>query len=257
MSEVKLYSWNVNGIRAAAKKGLAEWISTAKADTICLQETKAQDDQIPPNITEQDQLQFYHHAAVKKGYSGVLTLCKITPESVEFELGVEEFDSEGRVVITKFENFTLCNVYFPNGKKNKERLDYKMRFYEQFFKFILKLRKNNEKVIFCGDINTAHKELDLAHPKPNSKYSGFLPIERAWIDEVIKNGFIDSFREFDKSPQKYSWWSQRTNARAKNVGWRIDYFFIDKSLRENLIKAEIHSDVMGSDHCPISITLKF
>ena len=257
MPEIKLYSWNVNGIRAAAKKGLKEWIDGLKAEVICFQETKAQDDQIPPQIANQDRFRLYHHAAVKKGYSGVLTLSKTKPKLVEFKLGVEEFDTEGRVIATKFEEFTLFNIYFPNGKKNKERLDYKMRFYHHFFDFVSKLRKDGEKIIFCGDINTAHKEIDLAHPKPNSKYSGFLPIECAWIDKIIESGFYDTFRIFDKNAERYTWWSQRTNARAKNVGWRIDYFFIDKSLRKNLVNAEIHSDIMGSDHCPISITLRF
>ncbi len=256
MAKVKIYSWNVNGIRAAAKKGLVEWFKTEQPDILGLQEIKAVREQIPKGLMPKS-YEIIIHSAEKRGYSGVMTYSKLPVKSSRTKFGVDEFDREGRMIETKFDDFTLLNVYFPNGKKNAERLEYKMRFYDFFLDYILELRKAGEKVIFCGDINTAHKEIDLTHPKPNSKVSGFLPIERAWIDKVIENGFIDTFRHFDNSPEKYSWWSMRTNARERNVGWRIDYFFIDKLLLPNLKAAEIHSEVMGSDHCPISITLEF
>ena len=256
MTKITIYSWNVNGIRAATKKGLKEWIEKVKPDVLGLQEIKASEEQIPKSLIP-DSYNIVVNSAEKKGYSGVLTCSRIPVKSSKTIFGIEEFDSEGRIIETKYDEFTLLNVYFPNGKKNDERLDYKMRFYDFFLNYIKKLREAGERVVFCGDVNTAHKEIDLANPKPNSKYSGFLPKEREWIDKVIAEDFIDTFREFDKSPERYSWWSVRSNARARNVGWRIDYFFVDRSLLPNLKKAEIHMDVMGSDHCPISITLEF
>ena len=256
MPKISLYSWNVNGIRAAIRKDFVGWFTKTKPDVLCLQETKAQDDQIAAEIMEAEGYHVTHHAADKKGYSGVLTMSKEKPSKV-MDLGVDEFDCEGRTIVSKFKNYTLLNVYFPNGKKNKERLDYKMRFYEHFLEYILKLRENGENVIFCGDVNTAHKEIDLTHPKPNSKYSGFLPIERQWMDKVAQNDFFDTFREFHKEPERYTWWSLRSGARARNVGWRIDYFFADENLKSNVVDADVLSGVLGSDHCPISLELNF
>jgi len=166
-----------------------------------------------------------------------------------------DWDDEGRVIITKFDEFTLLNVYFPNGKRDKGRLNYKMNFYEYFLKYINELRDRNEKVIFCGDVNTAHKEIDLARPKENSKTSGFLEIERKWIDKLEENGWIDTFRVFNQEGGNYSWWDQITKARVRNVGWRIDYFFIDKSLKKDLKSAFIMPEVEGSDHCPVGLEI--
>ncbi|MCE7736273.1 MAG: exodeoxyribonuclease III [Candidatus Heimdallarchaeota archaeon] len=269
----KIYSWNVNGIRATAKKGLFwPWLQKSDSDIVCLQETKATADQLDQPLVEPMDYTSYWHSAEKKGYSGVASFVrtsgkkKKTLNSTEESIGVEEFDKEGRVIITKFDDFTLLNVYFPNGKKNQERLDYKMRFYKHFLQFCQELRKNREKIVICGDVNTAHTEVDLENHKQNEKQSGFLPIERAWMDKLIESGYIDTYRhlypeKFDKGQEKlggYTWWSMRSKtAKINNVGWRLDYFFISEDLIENLKSAAIHPEKEGSDHCPISIELEF
>lgn len=262
----KIYSWNINGIRATAKKGLFwPWLEKSDADILCVQETKATADQLDQPLVEPMDYTSYWHSAEKKGYSGVASFVrtsgkkKKTLNSTEESIGIEEFDNEGRVLITKFDDFTLLNVYFPNGKKNQERLNYKMHFYEHFLQFCQDLRKNGEKIVICGDVNTAHTEIDLANPKPNSKYSGFLPIERAWMDKLVDSGFVDSYRHFNPDQiGAYTWWSMRSKlAKINNVGWRLDYFFISDDLIENLRSAAIYPDVEGSDHCPISIELEF
>jgi exodeoxyribonuclease III len=257
MCKYKVISWNVNGIRAIHRKHGLNILEKESPDIFCVQETKAHEDQLSFDIKMIGDYQSYFCDAERKGYSGVGTYSKIKPKLIKLGMGIEEFDNEGRVIETEFENFTLLNVYFPNGKASKIRLDYKMKFYEAFLQHILKLRNDGKKVIFCGDVNTAHKVIDLSRPKANEKISGFLEIERDWIDKVIKNGFIDSFRKFDKNVENYTWWSMRTGARERNVGWRIDYFFVDKSLDKHLISATIYKDIMGSDHCPISIELEF
>lgn len=253
-----MLSWNVNGIRAALKKGFLEWLDEAKPDILCVQETKANRLQLDANITDHKQYRsFWHSSTVKKGYSGVATFCKEEPIHVEVGFGTEKFDQEGRVVMTEFEHFILFNVYFPNGKMNSDRLNYKLEFYNAFLEHIEKLRKKGKKIIFCGDVNTAHHAIDLARPKQNEDISGFLPIERKWMDQVVKKGYIDTLREFKKDPELYSWWSMRSGARARNVGWRIDYFFIEEALRKNLKDAFILPDVMGSDHCPVGVKMSF
>lgn len=260
MSRYEIYSWNVNGIRAASRKGMLEWIDKTKPDVLALQETKALIEQVDESISAPDGLVSHWHSAEKKGYSGVLTYHKKKLKAThQMKIDIEEFDKEGRILISKFEEFTLVNCYFPNGKKNEERLDYKMRFYDAFLDLVLKMREKGEKVVICGDVNTAHKEIDLANPKPNSKYSGFLPKERKWIDELLENGFVDSLRHLEgDSLGRYTWWSTRSKTtRQNNVGWRIDYFFISEDLIDNLKAADIHSDEKSSDHCPISITLEF
>ena len=199
----------------------------------------------------------YWNPAEKAGYSGVATFSKTEPKNVIVGDRDNDWDDEGRVIITKFDEFTLLNVYFPNGKRDKGRLDYKMKFYEYFLKYINELRDRGEKIIFCGDINTAHKEIDLARPKDNEMISGFLEIERKWIDKVIKNGYVDTFRMFHSEPGNYSWWSQRGGARKRNVGWRIDYFFVDESLKNKVKSAFIMPEIEGSDHCPVGIDLNF
>ena len=235
---MKIYSWNVNGIRAINKKGFADWIKKDNKDIVCLQETKAHESQLGFDLTQIEN--FYNHfaSAERKGYSGVVTYTKEKPIEVQYGLGEEKFDQEGRTLITKFPNFTLFNIYFPNGKRSKERLKYKMEYYEFLLDYLKELKKTERNIIICGDVNTAHQEIDLARPKDNEQISGFLKIERNWIDQLIKAGFIDSFRHF--YPQKkdqYTWWSMRTRARERNVGWRIDYFFISKNLKKNLKKA--------------------
>ena len=254
---MKLLSWNVNGIRAAYKKGILDWFKDAKPDILCLQETKAHPEQLTEDLLSVKGYKSFFSSAEKKGYSGVVTYSKPEPVEVKNGLGVKKFDSEGRFIITDYKEFILFNIYFPNGKASKERLDYKMEFYETFLKHLKKLLKQGKNIVICGDVNTAHKEIDIARPKENEKISGFLPIEREWIDKFLDAGFIDTFRVFNQEPDNYTWWDMITRARDRNVGWRIDYFYISESLRKNLKSAFILSDVMGSDHCPIGIELKF
>lgn len=253
---MKLYSWNVNGIRAAQKKGLLDWLHTEKPDVLTVQETKAWPDQLDPELRQPDGYHTWWVKAERKGYSGVGLYSINEPKEVKLGLGIEKFDNEGRTIIADYGDFTLMSTYLPNGKGSEERLRFKMEYKEAFLDYADRLRADGKSVVFCGDINTAHNEIDLTHPKPNSKYSGFLREERDWMDKVVAQGYIDSYRHLN--PEKegaYSWWSLRSGARAKNVGWRIDYFFISPDLLDKMADAEIHADVLGSDHCPISLTL--
>ena len=253
---MKILSWNVNGIRAADKKGLFEWFKKEKPDILCLQEIKAMADQIPPHLKNTPGYHIFFNPAERKGYSGVATFTHEKPLSVKTGFGIEKFDKEGRTLITEFPSFTLFNIYFPNGKRDEERLEYKLDFYDTFLAYADNLRAEGKNIVVCGDFNTAHKEIDLAHPKENEKISGFLPVERAWIDAFIDHGYIDIFREFNKEPNQYSWWSMRTRARERNIGWRIDYFFTNKEFMEQINNAYIMQDIMGSDHCPIGIEIE-
>ncbi|OGS39224.1 MAG: exodeoxyribonuclease III [Elusimicrobia bacterium RIFOXYD12_FULL_66_9] len=254
---MKLLSWNVNGSRAVWRKGvLQEWLQRQKADVYCLQETKAQADQLTPDILDPFGYHGEWHWGEKKGYSGVATISKAPPGKVERGFEIAEFDNEGRVLITRHDDITLFNIYFPNGKKDAVRLKFKMDFYDSFLKVLERSRKRgDDKIVICGDVNTAHKDIDLARPKENRGTSGFLPQECGWIDKLLAAGFIDTFREFEKGPEHYSWWDQQSRARERNVGWRIDYFFISSNLRPRLKKAFIQPEVMGSDHCPVGIEL--
>jgi exodeoxyribonuclease-3 len=253
---MKLISWNINGIRAAYKKGLYDWIINEKPDILCLQEIKALPDQIPNILKNIPEYYVLINSANRRGYSGVATFTKEKPSKVVTNFGIDKFDIEGRIMITEFSSFVLFNIYFPNGKKNKERLEYKLDFYNVFLSFADNLKKNGKNIVVCGDFNTAHKEIDLARPKQNEKHSGFLPIERSWIDTFIDHGYIDTFRYLNKEPNQYSWWDQKTRSRERNVGWRIDYFFINKEITTNLTGAFIFQEIMGSDHCPVGIFLK-
>ena len=252
---MRLISWNVNGIRAIAKKGFLNWVAVAQPDMLCIQETKAWQEQVPPEVQSPIGFHSYWSQPSKKGYSGVATFTNERPIQVARSIGVDEFDSEGRVVMTGFDDFSLFNVYFPNGKASPERLRYKLAFYDRFLEVIEKERSRGKPIVFCGDLNTAHKPIDLEHPKANEDVSGFLPVEREWIDKVVEHGYVDSFRHFDKSPKRYSWWDYKTAARERNVGWRLDYFFVSEDLLPRLKSASIMSDVMGSDHCPVCIEL--
>ena len=254
---MRLLSWNVNGLRAIYKKNFLEWFDSEQADMYCIQETKSHLDQLPQKLIERPDYNGYFAQAERKGYSGVALWSKVNPEKVSYELGLSRFDKEGRLIEAEYQNIILFNVYFPNGKASKERLQYKMDFYETFLKRMADLLREGKKIIICGDVNTAHQEIDLARPKENEKISGFLPIEREWIDRLIKLGFIDTFRHFHPEPGQYSWWDYKTRARERNVGWRIDYFFISNNLKDNLKSAFIQSEVKGSDHCPIGIDLIF
>jgi exodeoxyribonuclease-3 len=254
---MKIVSWNVNGIRAVHRNGYWQnFLKTVKPDIFGLQETKASPDQLVDELRDAaGYSSFFSSSQLKKGYSGVAIYSKIEPLSVIYGMGIEEFDLEGRLIAAEYEDFWLLNVYFPNGGRGPERLEYKMRFYDSFLAFCEKLRESKP-VIFCGDVNTAHEEVDLARPKENEKNTGFLPEERAWIDEVINVGYVDAFRHFNPNKKEvYSYWDTFTHAREHNVGWRIDYFFIAQELMKKIKKAEIHSDIYGSDHCPVSITL--
>ncbi|MBN18170.1 MAG: exodeoxyribonuclease III [Chloroflexi bacterium] len=253
----KILSWNVNGLRAIYKKGFLDWVESENPDIICLQETKAHPDQLPKEINPIKNYYAAFSSAEKKGYSGVAVYSKEQPKSINHGLGNPEFDNEGRTLIIEYESFVLLNIYYPNGKASKERLNYKLRFYDYFLEKVLNLKNAGKKIIICGDFNTAHKEIDLSRPKPNEGTSGFLPIERKWMDKFIKSGFIDTFRHFDKSPNNYTWWDMITRARERNVGWRIDYFFIDANSIDNLENAFIQYKVMGSDHCPTGIDIKY
>ncbi len=257
MRKVKLACWNVNGVRAIAKKGFFEWMRELNPDLLCIQEAKIAHEDIPAEIKSPPGYSSFFSHAERKGYSGVAIYAKQKPVAVHHEMGVKKYDTEGRYVRTDFEDFSLLNIYYPNGKASPERLAYKMAFYEAFLKHAQKLRKEGRKLVICGDFNTAHKPIDLARPKENVDISGFLPEERAWMDKFVSKGYVDAFRHFQPGGDNYTWWSQRTGARERNVGWRIDYFFVSEDLTANLVNAEIHSKVMGSDHCPITLELKF
>jgi exodeoxyribonuclease-3 len=253
---MKLISWNINGIRAAYKKGLYKWLIKEKPDILCLQEIKALPDEIPTILKNNPEYFVYINSAVRRGYSGVATFTKKKPQNIITNFGIDKFDVEGRIMITEFSNFVLFNIYFPNGKKNQERLNYKLDFYNAFLPYTDNIKIKNKNIIVCGDFNTAHKEIDLSRPKQNEKNSGFLPVERLWIDTFIEHGNIDTFRYFNKEPNQYTWWEQKTRSRERNVGWRIDYFFINNELLPNLSKSFILPEIMGSDHCPIGIILR-
>lgn len=255
MSTISLYSWNVNGLRAAHRKGFLDWFKQESPALLCLQETKAHPDQLVTALKEVPGYNAYFTSAEKKGYSGVALYSIIEPLSVEHGFGIPEFDNEGRIITAEYPDFTLINIYYPNGKRDKTRLKYKMDFYDAFLDYAEKLKSEGRNLIICGDVNTAHQEIDLARPKPNENTSGFLPEERAWIDKFLAHGYLDTFRMFNQDGENYTWWDQITRARERNVGWRIDYFFVSESLKDNVVSARIHPDVMGSDHCPISLEL--
>jgi exodeoxyribonuclease-3 len=252
---VKILSWNTNGLRSALKKGFLDWFKDQKADIVCAQETKASPEQLPEDVKDIKGYTPYFSSARKKGYSGVACWSKVRPESFSDGLGEEKFDNEGRLIELDFGKFTLFNVYFPNGKMSPQRLKFKMGFYERFLKLTEKLLKNKKRIIVCGDVNTAHKEIDLTRPKENEMISGFLPKERAWIDKFLSKGFTDSFRLFNKEGGEYTWWDFKTSSRKRNVGWRIDYFFISDNLKPKIKSSFIQKEVYGSDHCPVGIEI--
>ncbi|MHA2358096.1 MAG: exodeoxyribonuclease III [Candidatus Heimdallarchaeaceae archaeon] len=264
MSELTLISWNVNGIRAMSKKVIYErvkfntWLNRTSPDVLCLQETKAHPEQLTAKLINPQGYKSYWNSGVRKGYSGVVTYSKIKPNRINIELGFEKFDVEGRFVETEFDDFVLFNVYFPNGKLSPERLKYKMDFYDFFLDYINDLRSKGKSIVVCGDVNTAHKEIDLSNPKANETISGFLPEERAWIDKLLSNGYVDTFRHVHGDiPNQYTWWSVRNiGARERNVGWRLDYFYVSDDLIARIADAYIMPDVMGSDHCPVVLKIK-
>ena len=252
---MKLLSWNVNGIRAAVKKGFLEYLEDENPEIICIQETKAHKEQLTSEILEDHGYFTYWHSGQKKGYSGVATFCKEEPLYIQEGIGIKKYDDEGRVLITEHNKFLLYNIYFPNGQKNEERLKYKLDFYDDLLPLINDQVESGNNVIVSVDWNTAHLPIDLARPNENKNTSGFMPIEREKVDEYILNGWIDTFRLFHEEGGRYSWWTYRFGARDRNIGWRIDYFFVNEGMVEICTDADIHQNIFGSDHCPVSLIL--
>ncbi len=251
---MKLLSWNVNGLRSVSKNGFIDFVEKEKPDVLCLQETKSAGELIDVGFKEKQYDLYWSHAK-KKGYSGTAVFTKVKPLSVTEGIGAAKHDEEGRTLTCEFKDLYLVNVYVPNSKRDLSRLPYRQKEWDiDFLKYLKKLEKKKP-VVFCGDLNVAHTEIDLTHPKANVKNHGFTPEEREGFDQIIKAGFVDTFREFEKAGGHYTWWSRFANCRARNIGWRIDYFCISKSLRPRLKKAFILPEVMGSDHCPVGIEL--
>ncbi len=257
MKKLSLYSWNVNGIRAVYGKGFLDWMRSLDPDILCVQETKVTEDQLPPELREVEGYHAFFSFPERKGYSGVAQYSRPEPKSMKAGFGIPRFDVEGRVLISDYGKFVLFNMYFPNGKQSRERLAYKMEFCDAFLDYADALRKQGRKIVACGDFNTAHQDIDLARPKENSKVSGFLPEERAWMDKLVEHGYLDTFRMFNREPGQYTWWDLKSRARERNVGWRIDYIFVSEDLKRNVKAACILPEVMGSDHCPVGIELAF
>lgn len=254
---MRFISWNVNGLRAIHRKGNWEWFFEASPDIFCLQEIKAEEDQLPPEVANPNGYHAYFNSSrARKGYSGVALYSKEEPLNVDHDALPAHLNKEGRLIQAEYKDFYFFNGYFPNGGRGQERLDYKLDFFDEFLKKAQKLRKKKP-IIFCGDVNVAHEEIDLARPKENSDRTGFLPEERAWVDEVVAAGYVDTFRHFyPEKPSMYSYWDMVTRARERNVGWRIDYFFVSNELVPKLKRAEILTDIYGSDHCPVMLELK-
>lgn len=254
---MRIISYNVNGIRAAIKKGFIDWLKTSPADIICLQETKAEHSDI--DVKQLEALGYQHHwfSAQKKGYSGVAVFTKIKPDNVCIGCGIPSSDDEGRVLQLDFGDIRLINAYFPSGTSGDLRQDFKYKWLDEFKSYLDKLRKKSSKIILCGDYNIAHHEIDIHDPKGNKNSSGFLPLEREWMTKFLASGWIDTFREFHKEPHRYSWWSQRfPTVRLNNKGWRIDYITVTEPLKKQLVSADIYHDVKHSDHCPIYLEIK-
>lgn len=252
----KIVSYNVNGIRAALNKGLYEWLEKESPDIVCFQELKANHDQINEGLFRMLGYECYWNPAERKGYSGVAILTKEKPENVVVGLGNERYDCEGRVLRADFKNFSLICVYVPSGTMGDIRQDFKMDFLEVFFKHLNDVRKEKPNLIVSGDFNICHKPIDINHPERHNNMSGFLPEERQWVDKLIDNGFIDSFRMFNSNANQYSWWSYRAGARQKNLGWRIDYNIVSEQMRNTIKNADIHPNNFQSDHCPVSIEVE-
>lgn len=252
---MRMISWNVNGIRAVEKKGFLDWFRAVSPDILCLQETKAEKLQLSPELINVPGYTSFWCSAQKKGYSGVAVYTKEKPRAVEYGIGEKIFDDEGRTIMVDYGTFVLFNIYFPNGGAGNKRVPFKMDFYDRFLKTADHCRKKGKAVIVCGDVNTAHEEIDLARPKANIKNTGFLPQERSWVSRFINAGYSDTFRHFCKDGGHYSWWDYKTSARERNIGWRIDYFFISSDLVPALTDAFILASVPGSDHCPVGIDI--
>lgn len=251
---IRLVSWNVNGVRAAMDKGLREYVETETPDVICLQETKAQPEQVDTAWADELGYQQLWHWATKKGYSGTSIWSRLPVQKHQTGIGLEEHDGEGRVLTSTFDTFHLVNVYTPNSQRELARLDYRCQWDEAFLAYVRKLNRRKP-VIFCGDLNCSHHEIDLANPKSNRKNAGFTEQERGGMDAMEAAGFVDSFRHFETGPEHYSWWSYRSGARQRNIGWRLDYFWVAKRFMPNVTAARIRPGILGSDHCPVELDL--
>jgi exodeoxyribonuclease III len=254
--DMKITTWNINGLRAGLKKGAFTWLASYKPDVICFQEIKARPEQIPDAERELPGYISYWNPAVRPGYSGVAVYSRILPLEVAFGLGEERFDLEGRVIRLRFEDFLLYNIYFPNGQRGHDRVAFKLDFYAYLLEQCDRLHAAGEKIIITGDFNTAHNDIDLAHPRQNQKTSGFLPEEREWIDRYLKHDFVDIYRQMYPDRVQYTWWTFISAARSRNVGWRLDYFLASRSLLPRTEDVVIHEEVLGSDHCPVTLILK-
>lgn len=255
--KLKVISYNVNGIRAAMKKGFSDWLKTEKPDILCMQETKAQPEQIDAQAFAELGYYSYVHSAKKKGYSGVAILTKQIPDKIVVGMGMDKYDDEGRVIRADYGDLSVISVYFPSGSSGDARQDFKMEFLKDFQEFIDNLRLERPNLLVCGDYNICHKAIDIHSPEKQQKLSGFLPEEREWLDGYELSGMVDSFRQFNKEGDNYSWWSYRTAARERNLGWRIDYIWATSVLESKLQHASILSDAFHSDHCPVMAELAF
>ncbi len=253
----KIISYNVNGIRSALNKGLLDWLKAANPDVLCLQELKAEPGQLDLSVFENAGYHHYWHPAQKKGYSGVAILTRQKPDYVHYGCGISQYDAEGRVIRADYGDVSVLSVYHPSGSSGEERQAFKMMWLADFQNYIGSLKKQRPKLIISGDYNICHQPIDIHNPKSNANTSGFLPEEREWIDQFMKSGFIDSFRHFNKDPHNYSWWSFRANARAKNLGWRIDYNIVSDNLQQKMKRAAILPEAKHSDHCPVLLEIDF
>lgn len=257
MEKMKITTWNVNGIRAATRKGAFDWIAKNNADVLCLQEIKAKEDQIDKEPITKIGYEYAINPAERPGYSGTANIYLKKPQNIKYGFDNPKFDVEGRVIQFSYPEFELFNIYFPNGGQENKRVPYKLEFYEHLLNYCIELRNNNKEIILTGDFNTAHNEIDLKNPNSNKKNTGFLPIEREWIDKFLENGFIDAFRNLFPDEEVYTWWTYRFGARARNIGWRLDYYLVTEEIYKHTKDMIIHTDVMGSDHCPVTILLDY
>jgi exodeoxyribonuclease-3 len=253
---MRLFSWNVNGIRAVHTKGFEQWFRREAPEIVCLQEIKATPEQLEEKVVHPDGYHSYWHPALKKGYSGLAIYTRHEPTSVTYGLGNPDFDNEGRALTVEYKDFTLVNSYFPNSQRDHARLDYKLAYCKAMHQHLDAIRAKGKNVLLCGDFNIAHRAIDLKNPKQNEKNAGYLPEERAWMEQFIDAGYVDTFRHFTPEPGHYTWWSYRPGVREKNIGWRLDYFVANPEMKDRLKAAIHHPFVMGSDHCPVELQLK-